>query len=234
MTKQNQKKIIIYQAPNGAIEFRGDFNKETVWGSLQQIADLFKTDKSGISRHIRNIYQSNELKRNSTVAKIATVEIEGKRKVRREIKYFNLDVILSVGYRVNSKIATKFRQWAAKTLHEHIFRGYTINKKRLTKNYDDFLLAIETVKKLLPAGGQVKADDALELIKMFTGTWFTLDAYDKGDLPSTGANKKSVQVTVNELPDAFIELKNKLVDKKEASDFFGQEREREGGNARDY
>ena len=113
------KEVIIYQTKSGSIEFKGDFTKETIWASLQQIADLFETDKSGISRHIRNIYQSGELVQKSTVAKIATVQTEGKRQIKREIEYYNLDLILSVGYRVNSKTATKFRQWATKTIREH-------------------------------------------------------------------------------------------------------------------
>src|SRR3989339_340545 len=129
--KKIQKGLVIYQAKNGAIEFRGDFTHETIWASLQQIADLFETDKSGISRHIKNIFNSKELERKVTVAIFATVQKEGQREVSRDIEYFNLDMILSVGYRVNSKKATVFRQWATKTLHSHIVDGYTINKKRL-------------------------------------------------------------------------------------------------------
>ena len=151
---KNKKHLIIFQAKNGSIELQGDYNKATIWASLRQIADLFETDKSGISRHIRNVYESGELDRSSTVAKNATVQIEGDRKIKREIEYFNLDLILSVGYRVNSKMATRFRQWATKTLRQHITKGYTINKKVLAKNYADFLEAVEAVKKLAPSGSQ--------------------------------------------------------------------------------
>ena len=103
-----KKEVIIYQTKNGALEFKGDFEKETIWASLQQIADLFETDKSGISRHIRKIYESGELEQKTTVAKNATVQIEGKRQVKRAVEYYNLDLILSVGYRVNSKTALLF------------------------------------------------------------------------------------------------------------------------------
>ena len=144
-----KKAFVIYQSKQGEIEFRGDLKRETLWASLQQIADLFETDKSGISRHIRNIYNSGELESKATVAKIATVQMEGSRRVKREIECYNLDLMLSVGYRVNSKTATKFRQWATKTLREHIVNGYTINKKRLSKNYEEFLQTVESVKKLL-------------------------------------------------------------------------------------
>ena len=107
--KSKTTKMLIYQSKTGKIEFRGDLQKDTVWGNLNQIADLFGRDKSVISRHIKNIFKSNELQPDSTVAKIATVQKEGKREIVREIEYFNLDMILSIGYRVDSKQATQFR-----------------------------------------------------------------------------------------------------------------------------
>jgi len=146
MGKKND--IVVYQAKNGSIELKGDFKKETFWATLQQIADLFDTDKSGISRHISNIYAMDELDRKSTVAKIATVQKEGKREVKREMEFFNLDMILSVGYRVNSKKATTFRKWATKTLRSHITEGYTINPSRIEENYKTFMKAVEDVQKL--------------------------------------------------------------------------------------
>lgn len=215
------KEIIIYQTKNGSLEFKSDFSRETIWASLQQIADLFETDKSGISRHIRNIYESSELEHKATVAKNATVQVEGKRKVKRDIEYYNLDLILSVGYRVNSKTATKFRQWATKTLREHIIKGYTLNKKVLIKNYDEFLQAVESVKKLLPAGSEMGAQETLELVKLFAGTWFSLDAYDKSALPKSGLSKKQVQFTAEELVGALAKLKQDLLKKKQAGELFG-------------
>src|SRR3989344_6049655 len=115
--------IVIYQAKNGAIELRGDVSRETLWATLDQIAEVFGRDKSVISRHLKNIYKEGELDEQATVAKNATVQIEGNRRVERTIEYYNLDAILSVGYRVNSKTATQFRQWATKTLREHITKG---------------------------------------------------------------------------------------------------------------
>jgi len=222
-----KKEIIIYQSKSGKIEFKGDVQKETLWASLQQIADLFETDKSGISRHIKHIFQSKELEQKATVAKIATVKIEGKRKIKREIEYYNLDLILSVGYRVNSKTATKFRQWATKTLREHIVKGYTINKKRLTKNYREFLQTVELMRNLLPVNEKIKAVDALELVKMFSSTWFSLDAYDKLAFPKAGFTKKKICVVAEDLTKAILELKQDLQKKKEATDFFAKEREKD-------
>ena len=216
-----KNKILIYQTKNGAIELKEDVHTETMWATLQQIANLFDTDKSGISRHIKNIFISGELNNKATVAKIATVQKEGKRDVSREVEYYNLDVILSVGYRVNSKKATKFRQWATKTLRSHIVKGYTINKKQLAKNYDSFLEAVGQVRTLLPSGGTVGAVDALELSKMFANTWFSLDAYDKQTLPETGVTQKEFQFTADELTDAISTLKTKLIKAGQSTELFG-------------
>jgi hypothetical protein len=219
-----KNKIIIYQNKSGAIEFKGDFRKETLWANLQQIADLFERDKSVVSRHIKNIFDDGELRRDSVVAFFATTAVDGK---TYQVEYFNLDVILSVGYRVNSKKATVFRQWATKTLRAHIVDGYTINRSRIGENYDAFLKAVDQVKGLLPAGGAVDAESALELIKMFANTWLSLNAYDKSTLPKEGATKKQVKLTADDLVLALRELKRALVAKKEATDIFGAERQKE-------
>ena len=219
-----KKEIIIYQSKQGEIEFRGDIRKETLWASLQQIADLFGRDKSVISRHIRNLFKEEELNRNSVVAFFATTASDGK---TYQVEYFNLDVVLSVGYRVNSKTATKFRKWATKTLREHIVKGYTLNKKRLSKNYSEFLRAVESVKKLLPDGNKVQATDALELVKMFAHTWLSLDAYDKSSLPRKGITKKQARFTAEELKQALQALKHELISREEATDLFGNDRGKE-------
>ena len=153
MNKKTLKNsIVVYQAKSGAIELRGDFGKETIWATLDQIAEVFGRDKSVISRHLTNIYKEGELDVKATVAKNATVQIEGKRHVERVIEYYNLDAIISVGYRVNSKTATKFRQWATKTLRTYIVDGFAINKNRIAKNYAQFLGVVEDIKKLLLSG----------------------------------------------------------------------------------
>src|ERR1700722_9709643 len=139
--KKQDHSVAIYQLQNGSLQLKADAKQETIWASLLQIAELFDTDKSGISRHIKNIYKSGELSHKATVAKFATVQKEGKREITRDIEYFNLDIILSVGYRVSGQKATQFRQWATKTLKNHITTGYTINRQRIKSNYDEFLKA---------------------------------------------------------------------------------------------
>lgn len=219
-----KKEFVIYQGKSGEIAFKGDIKKETIWASLQQIADIFERDKSVISRHIKKIFQEEELKRDSVVAFFATTAADGK---TYKVEYFNLDLILSVGYRVNSKTATKFRQWATKTLRTYITQGFLIHPKQVAKNHEVFLQAVESVRKLLPVGGQVKAEDALELVKLFTDTWVSLDAYDKSILPQKGVSKKRVRVTGDELSMAISSLKRDLLKKGEATELFAQERSRD-------
>ncbi len=216
-----KNKLIIYQAKTGAIELRGDFGKETIWATLNQIAEVFGRDKSVISRHLKNIFQEGELDRTSVVAKKATTAADGK---TYQMEYYNLDAIISVGYRVNSKIATKFRQWATKTLHQHITKGYTINPKVIKNNYTEFKKAIENIKHLLPAGAPIDHASVLELITAFADTWLSLEAYDKDTLAIKGSTKKTVIVTSEQLSTALANFKIELLKKNEATDLFGAER----------
>ena len=222
-----KKEIIIYQNKEGKIEFRGDLEKDTIWGSLNQIADLFERDKSVISRHIKNIFSSGELNKDSVVAKIATTASDGK---IYQVDYYNLDVILSVGYRVDSKQATKFRIWATKTLKHHLLKGYTINKKQINRNYQSFMEAISDVRALLPEKQKVKSEDILELVGAFASTWFSLDAYDKERFPKRAYSKKGVEITTEELQNVLNSFKKELKKKKQASELFGQERNKEAIN----
>src|SRR3989344_7330020 len=126
------KKIVIYKSAKGPeLEVRLDVNKEMIFLTQQQVGKLFNVQKAAISKHIKNIFETGELNKKSTVSKMETVQIEGKRKITRKIEYYNLDLILSIGYRVNSANATKFRQWATNTLKNYLIKGYTINEKRL-------------------------------------------------------------------------------------------------------
>lgn len=224
-----KKEVIIYQTKRGEIEFKGDLQKETLWATQAQIADLFGVERSVATKHIKNILADKELDEKSVCAKFAQTTRHGAMKgmtQTKEVRFYNLDVILAVGYRANSKVAIEFRKWATKTLRQHIIGGYTINRKRIAKNYDEFLRAVESVKKLLPAGGRVKAADALELIKLFANTWLSLSAYDKLALPKAGASKKQVLITAEELAKALAQLKSDLIKRREATELFGQEKDK--------
>ena len=165
--KKSRKQVVVYQAPGGAVEIRFDSDKETVLLTQQQVAHLFNVKKAAISKHVKNIFKSDELSHKSTVSILETVRKEGNRLISRKIEYYNLDLVLSIGYRVNSIAATKFRKWATKILREHILKGYTINKKRIARNYCSFIKAVESVKSLLPATSSLETDNIIELIKTF-------------------------------------------------------------------
>ncbi|HFA52252.1 MAG TPA: hypothetical protein ENJ95_24805 [Bacteroidetes bacterium] len=130
---QHQTAVIVFESTDGNIQLQVTTDYDTVWLSLVELAALFQRDKSVISRHIRNIYKEGELARLSTVAKFATVQIEGDRKIQRDIEYYNLDVIISVGYRVKSKRGVEFRQWATQILRQYLVEGYAVNFKRIQK-----------------------------------------------------------------------------------------------------
>ena len=214
---------IIFQTNNGSLELKTDSDIETIWANLDQISQLFNRDKSVISRHIKNIFKEEELDKNSTVAFFATVQKEGKRIINRNIEHFNLDLILSVGYRVNSKIATQFRQWATQTLKQHITKGFTINESRIQHNKDLFLKTIEDLKILTENISQIDSKDLLSLIESFSNTWFSLDKYDKNVFPTIGTKQELLINATDLLNDLFV-LKSELIQKNEASELFAQEK----------
>ncbi|MGH7595210.1 MAG: virulence RhuM family protein, partial [bacterium] len=145
MSDEPKSELILYQTNDGKTRLEVRMDQETAWLTLNQMADLFQRDKSVISRHIRNVFEEGELSRERTVAKFATVQLEGDREVSREVEYFNLDVIISVGYRVKSHRGTQFRIWATQRLREYIVKGFALDDERLKQvgggNYFDELLA---------------------------------------------------------------------------------------------
>lgn len=228
MRKPNENKVVIYQSKSGSLELKASMHEETIWLTQQQAAELFDVQKAAISKHIKNIFDSEELDSRATVSKMETVQKEGSRSVKRTIEYYNLDLILSIGYRVNSKKATHFRQWATKTLKEHIQKGYTINRHRIKANYEDFLKDVADVKKLLPTDSPIDNQQVVELIALFADTWLSLDAYDRDELVVQGATKKKVSLTASKLGSALLQLKKNLISKREAADIFGVERDKGG------
>lgn len=217
-------KVIIYQAKSGALELKADSSNETIWASLDQIAELFGVQKAAISKHIKNIFETEELVKNSTVSILETVQREGRRDVLRNIKYYNLDMIISIGYRVNSKNATQFRIWATKTLKEFMTKGFVIDRKQIQNNYQEFLKTVESIQNLLPEHVALDPKSILELIKEFSGTWLSLDEYDKESLHVIGKSRKSIRLSGRELTEAIQSLRTELISNNEATDIFAQER----------
>lgn len=215
--EQKQKNIVVYQAKNGAIELKADIRKETIWANLNQIADLFGVQKAAVSKHIKNILNTGELSSRTTVSKMETVQTEGKRSVSRRIEMYNLDMIIAVGYRVNSKNATQFRIWSTKVLREFLTKGYVINRKQIGKNYDAFMRSIADIQALLPEHINLDPKAILELIKEFSSTWVSLDAYDKGEIKVLSNTKKEINLSISELVELILEFRKGLVKNGELS-----------------
>src|SRR5690606_8097574 len=191
-----KSQIEIYQGSDGQTQIEVRFEGDTFWLPLQQISDLFQRDKSVISRHIKNIYEEGELAKEATVAKNATVQIEGKRTVQREVEFYNLDLILSVGYRVNSRQGTQFRQWATQRLKDYLVQGYAINEKRLAQKQQE----VQTLKdgiRILSRAIEQKADDqSLDWLHHFAKGLELLDDYDHEKLDKKGLTKRKAKYPV--------------------------------------
>lgn len=200
---------IIFQASNGALELRTDSDIETIWASKKQISEIFEIDRSVVSKHIKRIFTDNELDQKVVCAKFAHTTQHGAIKEKQQntiIEYYNLDIILAVGYRTNSKIATHFRQWVTQTLKQHITKGFTINESRLQQNKELFLKTIEDLKILTENTSLIESGDLLSLIEGFSNTWFSLDKYDKSIFPTIGT-KQELLVYASDLLDDIQLLK---------------------------
>lgn len=173
--------IIIYQTEDGEIKLDVKMDKETVWLTQAQMSDLFQTDRTAILRHINNIYKSQELESVSTCAKIAQVRTEGKRNVTRYIPYYNLDMIISVGYRVNSKRGTQFRIWANKILKDYLIKGYAINQKIKLERYQELKDMVHILGNTLKNQEQLTSDQSKGLLAVVTDYVYALDSLDKYD-----------------------------------------------------
>ena len=223
-----QGELILYQSDDGKAGVDVRLTDESVWLTLNQIADLFERDKSVISRHLRNIFQSGELVREATVAENATVQQEGTREVSRIIEWFNLDAIISVGYRVNSKRGTQFRIWATSILKDHLVQGYTLNQKRLA---EEGLGEARQMLALLAntlEGHNLVSDEGravLSIVSAYSRTWQLLWKYDEDSLAMPKSDGKSSQVLeLSQTRQSIRSLKQELLTKGEATDIFGQER----------
>jgi len=224
--KITENNIVIYQAPNGAIELRGDFSQETVWGTRMQMAEIFGVNPQAVGKHIHNIYKEGELAKDATSSKMELVQIESGRTVKRQVDIYNLDVLIAVGYRINSVRGTQFRIWATQTLNAHITKGYTINRNQIGKNYEAFMQSVSDIQALLPVHVALDPKEILELVKEFSSTWLSLDAYDKESLTVVGETKKDIALSGAELAEAIANFRQELLRKGEVTTLFAEEREK--------
>ena len=224
--KMEYGEIIIYEADNNKVEVRLD--RETVWLTQRQMSELFDTSTDNISLHLKNIYAVEELEKKSTTEDFSEVQKEGKRQVRRTLTHYNLDAIISVGYRVNSKRGVRFRQWATSVLRQHLVKGYTVNEKRLAeKGLSEMEQTIALLAKTL-VRHETLSDEGkavLEVVSRYAKTWSLLLKYDEQrlELPKH-RHPTEKSLAYGEAIEAITALKAELMGRGEASDLFGQER----------
>ncbi|MCM8833238.1 MAG: virulence protein RhuM/Fic/DOC family protein [Candidatus Omnitrophica bacterium] len=221
-----QGEIVIYKSKEGPrLEVR--LEQDTVWLTQKQMALLFDKGVSTINEHIKNIYKEGELKKSSTIRKFRIVQTEGGRQVERSIDFYNLDVIISVGYRVKSLRGTQFRIWATNVLREHLVKGYTINERRLLqvknqlKELQNIISFLQEKSKHELLVGQEK--EILNLLANYSKTLKILEQYDKGKLSLIKKTKGKFVLKYDEAKQIIKEIKKDLIAKKQASDLFGQE-----------
>jgi len=222
-------KIVIYKSKEGP-KLKVRLEEETVWLTQKQMALLFDKSVSTINEHIKNIYKEGELKEESTIRKFRILQNEGGRQVERDIDFYNLDVIISVGYRVKSLNGTQFRIWATKILKEHLIKGYTINEKRLlqSKNHlqelQNTILFLQEKSKHKLLSGQEQ--EILSLLANYSKTLTLLEEYDKEKLSMIKKTKDKFVLKYENAIKVIQKIKKELIVKGEASDLFGQENDK--------
>lgn len=179
---ENQKQVLIYQAEDGSFQTEIRFESDTIWLNQKQMSELFNTSTDNIGLHIKNVYSDGELSEEATTEDYSVVRLEGKRKVKRQVKHYNLDAILSVGYRVNSKQGTQFRIWANKVLREYLLQGYALNEMRLKQQIKQISQLKETLE-LFRKAQQISLDHdeakgLLSVLTEYTHSFVLLNQYD--------------------------------------------------------
>jgi len=219
------QQIQIFTSSDGQAQLEVALDQETVWLQQTQMALLFDTSPDNISLHLKNIFLDGELEEEATTEDFSVVRKEGSRLVRRRIKHYNLDAIISVGYRVSSKRATKFRQWATRILKDHLVEGYTINERRLVERGIESEQAVNLLSRTLTNQGLVSTEGeaVARVISDYARSWSLLEGYDEQSLNSISIQQDSMQtLALSHVLPAIEKLKRTLIAKGEATELFGQ------------
>src|SRR5690606_14304265 len=182
--------IEIYQTSNGQTQIEVTFEKDTVWLTQKMMTDLFQTTVPNINMHIKNVYEEKELAEEATIKDFLIVRMEGQREVKRSQKFYNLDVIISIGYRIKSQVATQFRQWATQRLKDYLVQGYTINEKRLAQKQQEVQTLKDGIRILSRAIEGKIGETGLEWLNQFAIGLELLDDYDHEQLDAKGVTKR--------------------------------------------
>ena len=227
MAKEETNKIIIYQDKSGKTEIDVKVEKDTVWLTQKQIAIVFDKDVKTVNEHIRNIFNEKELEKIPTIRNFQIVQKEGSRQVVRDVEHYNLDMIISVGYRVNSKRATQFRIWATNTLRDYLVKGYNTNQKLLLDQKEKLVSLRETINFIEKKADNYllkdKSRELLSLINEFAKSLKILEQYDKGKIKIAKTTPAKFVLDYDRCNNLIIELKAELRKENEAGDLFGQE-----------
>lgn len=225
-TANAQLSIVIYQDADKPVEVRLDSKRDTVWLSQRQMAEVFDTSTDNISLHLKNIYGDGELDESATTEESSVVRQEGQRQVTRKIRHYNLDTIISVGYRVNSRRAVQFRQWATRILREHLTRGWTLNQQRFETNARELEAALELVRKTASSSALDTASGRglVDIVTRYAQTFLLLQRYDEGLLTEPRAQAGGRLPSVDEARAALAGLKTELMARGEATELFARER----------
>ncbi|MBM94323.1 MAG: hypothetical protein CMI09_00500 [Oceanospirillaceae bacterium] len=222
---EGQREILIYQADDHSVEVR--LEGETVWLSQRQMAELLGTTTDNISLHVKNIYSDGELVETATTEESSVVQQEGKRRVTRRLKLYNLDAIISVAYRVNSKRGVQFRQWATRVLREHLTRGFTLSRQRFETNARELEAALSMVRRL-SANPEINAETGrglADIVSRYAQTFLLLQRYDEGLLTDPVVQPGGSLPSTDEARQALAHLKASLMSRGEATDLFARERD---------
>mgnify|MGYP003637269527 CR=1 FL=1 len=223
--------IVVFKPQGGQTEFQVvlDGEHDTVWATEQQIMELFGKARRTIGEHIKNIYEEGELEKETTWREFRQVKKEGDREVTRKVSIYNLDVIISVGYRVKSQVGTEFRKWATQRLKEYLLKGYSINQKLLSTEQQKVKALKQEINQLNEELFQTQktlTDGLLSVISHYSKSFELLDKYDKDELSSEDLNKELIYViNYDDVKNAIQQLKSSFIAKGEASDLFGNEKD---------
>ncbi len=222
MPQSDQQQVHLFTSQDGQAQLEVALEQETVWLSQAQMRELFGRERSVITKHIRNVFNEGELERDSVCANFAHTAADGK---SYQVDYFNLDVIISVGYRVKSQRGVQFRKWATNLLKQHLVQGYTLNQKRLAERGVEFEQAVALLSRTLsnqqliaPSGEAV-----VQVISDYARSWSLLQGYDEQSLSDVGVRQDSMQLlALDDVLAAIAALKQTLIAKGEATELFGK------------
>lgn len=221
--------VIVYEAPDGEVQVDVRLERETVWLTQRQMAELFDSSTDNVGLHLKNIFSDNELEETATTEDFSVVQTEGKKHVKRRLKHYNLDAIISVGYRVNSRRGVRFRQWAIRTLRDHLLHGYTLNERRLReRGLGEIEQAVKLLARTLTDHALVTDEGraVLEVVHQYTRAWRLLLEYDEERLTEGPLRPiaPTASLTLEDARIAAMSLREALVDRGEAGALFGRER----------